>query len=291
MIEETEVDFKPHPLFGAWWLPDNEVMPEGVIVAIHGLGSHSTREFHYAGPYMAERKYAMFAIDLPGFGKWKGLKGNVKSWKMIRNAVQRAIDTAHERFPDLPLFLMGQSLGGLTILEYGLSVKEPRPVKLSGFIAYVPAIDYNVEITWYQKLGVALVGFLAGNVKYEQKELKETECHDPNSYAWSWKEDPLFVPYQRIGFILKLWFKMKFVTKNAKNWRDPLMVICADMDSAVKTETVKTWCDTVKEWADPANVPVEYHLFEETYHVISHELKRDEAFQISLDFIKKIQDK
>ena len=107
-IEETEIDFKPHPVYGVWWLPEKIEAPEGVIVAIHGLGTHSRREFHYAGPYMAERNYAMFSIDTPGFGRWKGLKGNVRSWKVIRNAVQKAIDTAHERFPDLPLFLMGQ---------------------------------------------------------------------------------------------------------------------------------------------------------------------------------------
>ncbi|MHA1372571.1 MAG: alpha/beta hydrolase, partial [Promethearchaeota archaeon] len=100
MFEEGEVAFdKKRTLYSVWWLPDSDSGPEGVLVGIHGLGAHAEREFHYMGPFMAENGWAMHAIDLPGFGHWTGLKGNVKNWSLLRRAVQIALDSAHQRFP------------------------------------------------------------------------------------------------------------------------------------------------------------------------------------------------
>ncbi|MHA1699845.1 MAG: alpha/beta fold hydrolase [Promethearchaeota archaeon] len=287
MFEEGEVAFdKKRTLYSVWWLPDSDSGPEGVLVGIHGLGAHAEREFHYMGPFMAENGWAMHAIDLPGFGHWTGLKGNVKNWSLLRRAVQIALDSAHQRFPDLPVFLMGISLGGLTILEYGLKVQKPRPVPIEGFITYVPAIDYNVDIKWYEMLAVAIVGSIAGNYKYYREDLDVVECHDPDSIAF--QEDPLQLKYQRLGFLLKIWSKMRWVRKNARKWSDSLLIVAAEEDSLVKTSALEEWMEKVKIVNEGKDLVFDYRLFENTYHGVCHELRRNEIFETTLAFMKKI---
>ncbi|MHA1793831.1 MAG: alpha/beta fold hydrolase [Promethearchaeota archaeon] len=286
MIEEIELEFKPHPLYGIWWLPDNKEKMKSIVVSIHGLGAHAKREFYYMGPFLEKKGHAVFAIDLPGFGHWKGLKGNVKNWNVFRNAVQLALNKAHERFPDLPLFLMGISLGGLTILDFGLNGSKPRPVPIMGFLAYVPAVDYAVEIKWYQKVAIAIIGTLAGNLKYESEDMNEVKCHDPNSIAW--QEDEMHLQFQRLGFLLKIWMKMREIRRKSKNWKDNLLMISADEDELVKTSAIKEWAEKARDANKGRGVIIEHHSFKDTYHGVCHELRRDEIFALTSNFIEKI---
>ena len=285
MEKEITIPFTPHDLHAVLWEPDKSQDVVGIIVAIHGLSTHAKREFFYTGPFFTGKKFAILAIDLPGFGHWPGTKGNVKSWRVLRDAVQCAIDAAHDTHPDLPLFLLGVSMGGLVVLEYALTIQKPRPVPIKAIATLVPAIDHALDLKWYHKLLILLIGTVAGNTKYAGKN-DPIECHDPNSIVW--EDDPLRLQYQRLGFIKKLWGKMRWVQKQASNWNDPLLVITVDQDAQVRTEAVKAWVEQVREKSATTPIPVEYELFEDCYHRITHELRRDEVFNRILEFFRKM---
>ena len=56
-------------LFERSWLPDGE--PKGAIIIVHGYAEHSGR-YDYAGCWLAERRYAVHALDLRGHGRSEG---------------------------------------------------------------------------------------------------------------------------------------------------------------------------------------------------------------------------
>lgn len=111
----------PHhgDLRGLAWEP---ARPRGRIGLLHGLGDHAARYEHVARD-LADRGFAVEALDLPGHGRSYGERGHVGSWEEYR----RAIDGWLRRWDDLPAGdargLLGHSMGALVALDFAL--REP----------------------------------------------------------------------------------------------------------------------------------------------------------------------
>jgi alpha-beta hydrolase superfamily lysophospholipase len=107
-------------LFYQAWLPAGK--PRGVLVNLHGLGDHSGL---YPGlaQHFPPRGIALYAFDLRGNGRSAGQRGYVRSWDCYRQ-------------PGKALFLLGNSLGGLIVLDYAL--RDSRG--LAGVIAAAPPL-------------------------------------------------------------------------------------------------------------------------------------------------------
>lgn len=120
------------------WLSPN---PKGIILCIHGLGLHNGA-FSPFGRQMRTRGYDVYAMDVRGFGSWTQAKGQEKvDFNQCIEDVQTALTTLHEANPNLPMFLLGESMGGAIALH--AAAKHPQ--LLSGVISSVPAGDRQGE--------------------------------------------------------------------------------------------------------------------------------------------------
>src|ERR1019366_3216314 len=85
--------------------------PKGVILGIHGLGEHSDC-YKLLAEGLSESPYQLIMSDLRGHGRSTGNRGigtiddYVLDIKLFHNLVKN-------RFKDIPLFLLGHSMGGL----------------------------------------------------------------------------------------------------------------------------------------------------------------------------------
>lgn len=104
--------------------------PKGMIALVHGLGEHGGRYVHWA-KYFNEAGYALMTFDLRGHGKSEGKRGFVPSFDALLDDVTLFIAEAQSRYPAIPIFLYGHSLGGCIVLSYLLH-RKPR---LKGVIA------------------------------------------------------------------------------------------------------------------------------------------------------------
>jgi alpha-beta hydrolase superfamily lysophospholipase len=120
-------------LFFQSWLPAGP--PRAVLVNLHGLGDHSGLY-----PSLAEffpcRGIALYAFDLRGNGRSPGQRAYIRTWDEYRNDLQAFLSQVRAWQPDRPVFLLGNSLGGLIVLEYALH----RSTGLSGVIAAAPPL-------------------------------------------------------------------------------------------------------------------------------------------------------
>lgn len=116
------------------WRPWDKPV-DGVIVALHGFNDYS-RAFDAPGKGLARRGFVLYAFDQRGFGRtpergiWAG------SDQMIAD-LATATKLAREAYPDKPLYLLGESMGGAVILA-ALAAKADLPV--DGIILSAPAI-------------------------------------------------------------------------------------------------------------------------------------------------------
>jgi alpha-beta hydrolase superfamily lysophospholipase len=107
-----------------------------VLINLHGLGDHGglypALVEHFTG-----RGITVHAPDLRGNGRSAGRRGYIERWEEYREDLDRFVALVREEESDRPLFLLGNSLGGLIVLDY---VQNRRPEGIRGVIVASPPL-------------------------------------------------------------------------------------------------------------------------------------------------------
>jgi alpha-beta hydrolase superfamily lysophospholipase len=122
------------PLFYQAWLPLTG-RPRAVLINLHGLGDHSSL-YPSLASYFPPRRIAVYAFDMRGNGRSPGQRAYLQSWEEYRGDLHRFIKVVQGFEDALPLFLLGNSLGGLVVLDYALH----HPQEMAGVIAAAPPL-------------------------------------------------------------------------------------------------------------------------------------------------------
>lgn len=125
------------------WLPKSET--HAVIIALHGFNDYS-QFFAPPGEYFSSRGIACFAYDQRGFGatEQRGLWAGSTTYA---NDLQLFSKLIKQRYPDKPLYLLGESMGGAIVIT-ALS-QYPMP-EVAGVILAAPALWARSTMPWYQ---------------------------------------------------------------------------------------------------------------------------------------------
>ncbi|KAF8314937.1 lysophospholipase [Clavulina sp. PMI_390] len=136
--------------------------PKAAIVFVHGFAEHVGR-YEATFPKYSANGISVFAYDQRGFGRtvWdeknrsKDSKWAVTSWNDQREDIIFFLAREKERIgKDVPLFLMGHSMGGGEVLEFACLPPSPTEslALLSGIIACSPLIRQatpaNKAVLW-----------------------------------------------------------------------------------------------------------------------------------------------
>lgn len=114
-------------IFTRSWKPESK--PRGVVVIVHGFNSHSG-QYLWVADQFAESGLAVYALDLRGRGRSEGERFYVEKIEDYVEDVQTLVKTAKSENPNLPVFMLGHSAGGVTSCIYALEHQE----ELSGLI-------------------------------------------------------------------------------------------------------------------------------------------------------------
>src|SRR5512136_1923408 len=143
ITEWTWKSFDGLDMYGRAWAPDGA--PKAAILLVHGLGEHVGRYDHVATA-LTEKGYAMLGSDLRGHGKSGGPRGHTRSYEALLDDIADFSHQTNERYPDLPVYLYGHSLGGNLVLNYVLR----RKPDLKGVIATDAWLKMAYEPAAYQ---------------------------------------------------------------------------------------------------------------------------------------------
>jgi acylglycerol lipase len=123
---------RPLPLI-LW--PAKSARPRAMIIAIHGLGLHCASFKKYAERMNGE-DISICAMDVRGFGSWRLARGREElDLRNSINDVRGLVKLAHLKHPGVPLFILGESMGGALTLRYAAEF----PDTIDGVISCVPA--------------------------------------------------------------------------------------------------------------------------------------------------------
>jgi acylglycerol lipase len=122
-------------LYTRTWLPSNT--PEANVVLIHGYGDHSGRYEHLVR-ILNEGSLGVYSYDQRGFGRSDGQRGYITRFDTLLADLDVFIRHNEPDFQERPLFLLGQSLGGLIVVRYA----ETRQTGLSGLVLCSPLLAF-----------------------------------------------------------------------------------------------------------------------------------------------------
>ena len=120
------------------WHP--QASPRAVLVIVHGHGGHSSI-FTKMVEYLVDRNYIIYSFDLRGHGRSPGQRGYINSWAEYRADLTTFLELVTTQKPNLPVFLVGQSMGGIIALDCSLR----ESIQLQGLVLISPALGLSVS--------------------------------------------------------------------------------------------------------------------------------------------------
>jgi len=115
------------------WVPPGPAM--AVVLALHGFNEYS-HSFTAVGPYLALHGILTYAYDQRGFGAtarpgiWAGSERLVADVHELMRLLRR-------RHPGVPLYLLGESMGGAVAMA---ALTRPGPPEVDGVVLVSPAV-------------------------------------------------------------------------------------------------------------------------------------------------------
>lgn len=108
-------------IFTRHWEPAQA--PTATLVICHGVNSHGGQYIRAAEDFAAHG-YAVTALDLRGRGRSEGERFYTDSIDDYVSDVAQTIELARSKHPDLPVYLLGHSAGGVTSVTYALDYQD-----------------------------------------------------------------------------------------------------------------------------------------------------------------------
>ena len=133
-------------IYYQYWLPESP--PRAALLIIHGLNEHCGRYEHMAANF-TEKGYAVYGLDLVGHGKSSGTRSFAEDFPAFTDPILTYLDMIKEWQPDLPLYLVGHSMGGLIGANFLIDHQaKVQGAVLSGSLTLLPEYvsDFTIKI-------------------------------------------------------------------------------------------------------------------------------------------------
>lgn len=244
------------------WSPEK---PVGVIVVIHGLAEHSGR-YQETAEFLSENGWAVYACDLRAHGLSpdppNSGRVHVSRFTDYFMDVDAVLALAASQQPDLPLFILGHSMGGLISISYALE----KPDHLAGVMISSPALGTHPDFKppWLLRVLVGLLSWIAPRVLVDSDLDTQAISRDPDVVK-AYIDDPLISQKISARWYSELLKTMKKAHRNAASLDVPMLLMQSGSDRLVDPAAPGRWAS-----AAPAE-RVELVVWEGLYHEMLNE--------------------
>nr|QFG74684.1 MAG: serine aminopeptidase S33 [Megaviridae environmental sample] len=240
---------------------DNITQFNNIIINIHGFGSHfqyrnnCENDISVRSNYFKQGLIKTFGIELSGHGKSDGCHGYIDDHNDLVKDIKNLIDYIQYKYPNIPIYVMGESLGGGLCIKLGILFKD----LIKGIILLAPLIDINSKnkpsyliekamiklshiIPKYKLIKTSKNSKSILNPKYEIERKK-------NKYSYN---DHIMLSTGRELILLVYWIK-----ENINKFDIPIIIFHAQNDDITDFNSSKHFFDKIKS-KDKELVDVEF---------------------------------
>lgn len=264
---------------------DDAPPPRGVVLLVHGLGEHASRYTHVAHQLM-DWGFAVRSYDQRGHGESGGARGALPSETSLLDDLAEVVDDTRlrcMRLPNLvdisdpaqqqlPLILLGHSLGGLVVSRFvALGI---RPVE--GVVMSSPALDAG--LSRLQKLLLAAAPPCTHNFSVSNGLNPSFISHDERVVK-AYKADRLV--HDRISVRLGRFIASAgpATIAAAASWKTPTLLMYSGDDHLVNPEGSRLFAEKASNSSAVRAGTVTVKRFGGLYHELFNELNPSQVFE------------
>lgn len=246
------------------WIPATQ--PNAVVLALHGFNDYSYA-FEQAGAFLAQREVAVYAYDQRGFGKtqqagiWPGRENLV-------NDVREIIALLKSRYPQKPLYVLGESMGGAVVMS---ACAENGCPQADGLILAAPAVWGNDSLGAFYRVSLWILAHTVPGSRWSGEDL-DILATDNLDILYAMGNDPLVIKETRVDAIYGLVDLMDAAHEKVAQLRVPTLLLYGAKDEIIPPLPVAQAIDGIR-------APFTVAYYEKGYHMLLRDLQRDVVFE------------
>jgi acylglycerol lipase len=236
------------------WLPTGPV--QTVMLALHGMND-SRDAWEYSAPEFAAAGIAVFSPDQRGFGAtptrglWPGTGGLVDDTRVI-------VQLLRARYPGLPLFLMGESMGGAAMIVLATGPDAP---KVDGYVLVAPAVWSRDEMNVFMRSSLWLADQIVPGMQLTGGGIVKVTASDNHAALVRLSTDPLTIHGTRVDALEGLVDLMDQAAAAGPAFRARALFLYGGHDELVpERANAALWRALPRDNVVQAFYPSSYHL-------------------------------
>jgi alpha-beta hydrolase superfamily lysophospholipase len=248
------------------WEPET---PKAVLMAIHGGLAHAG---DYVTPalYFKNKGIATVAYDLRGHKQEKTYIDNFDLYLEDTNEFLRWTKVA---FPNIPIFVMGHSMGGLISTHFGIKYAADDS-RIKGYVLSSPYYENAIKVPPVMIPLIKVFGKIIPKAVIPGPDLTELLTHDEVITKRHRRDEESGVrskkPTMRFG--AELLKAQKWVKENFSSWRHPTFAVIAGADQ------VADYTEAERQFKSMDPKQITYLFHKDNFHENFNEINREETF-------------
>jgi alpha-beta hydrolase superfamily lysophospholipase len=248
------------------WSPDGA--PKAAVIALHGFNDYSGA-YRDLGPLLAARGLLVIAYDQRGFGgtsmrgDWAGADAMIRDLDTVTELLRKA-------HPDLPVYALGESMGGAVIMA---ALGGYSPPRLDGAVLSAPAVWGRSTMNAWQRGALTAGAHVAPRIHVRPQTLPKLPSDNIEMLRRLYY-DPMMIKETRIESAWGLTGLMDRALEAAPLLDMPLLVLYGKEDGIIPRGPTCRMLQTLPDGPGGAR-RWRLALYENGYHMLFRDLEGD----------------
>lgn len=234
--------------------------PSAIILISHGLAEHSGR-YDYTVNKLNSFGYGVYRYDHRGHGLSDGRRGYLKDTSYLFEDLNSIVDLIKSENPNLPIFLLGHSIGGHSLAGFGCKYKD----KVNGMVFSSPLVCDSGN--WFDFYDYDDEPFLSVPVPNPHSLSHDIKAID------SYEKDSLILDNLTIEMYKALSISCDNMVSDLKNFTYPCFIVHGSSDTIVSCEDSKFFYENI------SSTDKELRILNGLYHSLLDEVVKDELLE------------
>ena len=236
---------------------------KAIVLALHGLNDYRNG-FESTGAYLAKNGITVIAYDQRGFGESEG-HGLWHGSERMTDDLGTLVSLLHSKYPDEPLYLLGESMGGAVVLA-ALNNEE---LPIDGIVLAAPAVWSRESMPFYQRWALWLAVHTMPDRKLTGEGL-DLHPSDNIEMLRALSKDPLVIKATRVDVLYGMSNLMDMAVGSASKLNGRVLVMYGKHDEIIPRGPTCEWLQLLPSENGHLRQTV---IYENGYHMLTRDLQ------------------
>ncbi len=248
--------------------------PPGAVAAV-AIGVHGFNDYHQSfadlGPVLARKGVAFLAYDQRGFGATEQ-RGIWPGMAPLASDLRTLLDLLRQRYPGVPRYLVGESMGGAVTL---LALDGAGAPAVEGLVLIAPAVWGRAQMHPLQSGALWLLAHTVPGLPVTGQGLG-IRPSDNGVMLERFRNDPLVIKETRIDTLWGVADLMDAARAAGIPPSTPTLVLYGERDQIIPKGAL---CDFLVGWRNGTDPQWRIALYPEGYHMLTRDLQGEGVLQ------------